>query len=418
MASLRLKFPEKEEPSVLVLSGARVTLGRLPLNTIQIIDRTLSGFHAEFVLEDDHYRLHDRGSTNGTFVNGETVSDFHLREACKISFGGLECEYSPETPAPTENVTVEALPTRSEINGVRQENAEMKNRVDSLREELEAIHKARNTETGSNTVAVAQDEYDKLVSEREALKESQHALQQEIVRLKTDLALLQRDRENLKKVADSAKAEFASFTSATAVVEIPAPALAVEAPAPAAEVPAPAPVALPTLEPLEEKVPVQEAAPAPEPEPLAPPAPVAMPTQLPKPSFPLPAAAKFAPKPPGQLGVPGKLPMAAAPSGVRPVPVAGSGIRPVPTAGGLPKPSLKPLGQAPTPVAKGGTQKISSEAATPIAKPVVPIGKLQMKPPVKLPLQPTVRLQPGVPQPKLGTPFGTKPGADESKDES
>ena len=109
MASLRLKFPEKEEPSVIVLSGARVTLGRLPLNTIQIIDRTLSGFHAEFVLEEDHYRLHDRGSTNGTFVNGESVTDFHLREACKVSFGALECEFSPATPAAAEHAHLQIL---------------------------------------------------------------------------------------------------------------------------------------------------------------------------------------------------------------------------------------------------------------------------------------------------------------------
>jgi pSer/pThr/pTyr-binding forkhead associated (FHA) protein len=384
MASLRLKFPEKEEPSVIVLSGARVTLGRLPLNTIQIIDRTLSGFHAEFVQEEDHYRLHDRGSTNGTFVNGESVTDFHLREACKVSFGALECEYSPEAPAAAEGANVEALPTRSEVNTVRQENAEFKNRVESLREELDALTKARSAETGTNTVAVAQEEYDKLVAEREALKESQHALQQEIVRLKTDLALLQRDRENLKKVAASAQAEFANFRAE-----------------PAAEAPAP----------VEEKIEASkvEAAPVP-PSPVTP-----APAVLPKPSFPLPAAAKLAPKPPGSLpGMPAKLP-APMGSGLRPAAIATPTAKPVvePTAVSSPKPPMR-LPTAPLPKPKGGTQRIDLDAAIP-SKPVVPAAKVPLKPPMKLPLQPTVRLQsPRTPAPAQN---GAKGSAESTAEE-
>src|SRR5271154_971030 len=82
MASLRLTFPEKDQPTVIALTGARLTIGRLPFNTIQIIDRTISGFHAELISEHGHYRLHDRGSSNGTYVNGQRVSDYHLNEAC------------------------------------------------------------------------------------------------------------------------------------------------------------------------------------------------------------------------------------------------------------------------------------------------------------------------------------------------
>ena len=382
MASLRLKFPEKEEPSVIVLSGARVTLGRLPLNTIQIIDRTLSGFHAEFVLEEDHYRLHDRGSTNGTFVNGESVTDFHLREACKVSFGALDCEYSPETPAAAEHANVEALPTRSEINAVRLENAELKNRSESLREELAALGKT-HAAAGASTVAVSQEEYDKLVAERESLKEAQYAAQQEITRLKTDLALLQRDRETLKKVAASAQAEFANFRAepASAKEEPPAPPKVEAAPAPAAPAPAPA-----------------------------------TPAPLPKPSFPLPAAAKLAPKPPGSLPTaPTKLPVAPA-GGPRPVPVASPAptAQPAPVAASAPKPPPRSLPTAPAPAAKGGTQKIDPDAVSAI-KPVAPAAKPSMKPPMKLPLQPTVKLQSGI-HPPSGAPFKTGsngPAADE-----
>ena len=74
MASLRLTFPEKDEPTVIALTGVRLTIGRLPFNTIQIIDRTISGFHAELISEHGHYRLHDRDSSNGTFVGAEAAS--------------------------------------------------------------------------------------------------------------------------------------------------------------------------------------------------------------------------------------------------------------------------------------------------------------------------------------------------------
>lgn len=380
MASLRLKFPEKEEPSVIVLSGSRVTLGRLPLNTIQIIDRTLSGFHAEFVLEEDHYRLHDRGSTNGTFVNGESVTDFHLREACKVAFGALECEFSPEAPAPTESANVEALPTRSEVNAVRQENADLKVRIEALREEVEALTKTHAAAGGSSTVAVNQQEYDKLVAEREALKESLHATQQENAQLKTDLALLQRDRENLKKVAASAQAEFASFRAEPA-----------SAGAPAAEAPKPLEA---TPQPAAEKT----EAPKVETPPAAAPVPPAA-TPLPKPAVLLPAAAKAAPKPPGSLpGVPAKLPVPAG-SGVRPIPATTPNTTPKPfaspVAASAPKPPVR-LPTAPTPAPKSGTQKIDVEA-TGQARPTPPLGKLPVKPPMKLPLQPTAKVQSGPP---------------------
>lgn len=402
MASLRLKFPEKEEPSVIVLNGSRVTLGRLPLNTIQIIDRTLSGFHAEFVLEEDHYRLHDRGSTNGTFVNGESVTDFHLREACKVAFGALECEFSPETPVQTENANVEALPTRSEVNAVRQENAELKNRVEALREEVEALNKAHASANGTGTVSVKQEDYDKLVAERESLKEAAHTAQQEITQLKTDLALLQRDRENLKKVAASAQAEFANFRAEP--IPTPSTPPPAEAPAPAAE--APKPVEEKTPEPPKvEATPVAPAIPVP-PAPVVPAA-----TPLPKPSFPLPVAAKAIPKPPGSLpGVPVRPP-AAAGSGVRPAPYAipkqmpGSGIVPV-------KKATVRLPTAPVPAPKGGTQKIDLEAVAP--KPVTPIGKLPTKPPMKLPLQPTVKLQSGTVAPRSATPLKTNSSGEEN----
>ncbi len=334
MASIRIPFPEKDEPGTVALTGARITIGRLPFNTVQIIDRTISGFHAELIIEDGHYRLHDRGSTNGTFVNGEPATDFHLREACRISFGGVECEFNPAAEIGAQGETV---PTRGEMNSVRQENAELRGLLAAAREEVAAL-------LGAQPADEARGEFTKVVAEREALQTAQVGHAQEIARLKGEVAVLRRDRENLQKAWDATKAELAKIrppVEAVAVVEMPAPVAVVVAP------PAPVPV------------PVAVKAPSAPPPPLSRPAmpvakpvvpftpPTGKPFPAPKPAAPTVKLAP-APMPAGQM-------RAANSSGVRPLPkavpaghAAQSGIHP--------RTSVMPV-HAPA-VGPKGTQKI------------------------------------------------------------
>ena len=349
MASIRIPFPEQDEPSLVTLTGARITIGRLPFNTVQIIDRTISGFHAELILENGHYRLHDRGSTNGTFVNGEPATDFHLREACTISFGTVECDFNPTAEVAAGG---ESVPTRGEMNTVRQENAELRGLLAAAREEVTALLGAKPVDEPAQ--AVAREEFTKVVAEREALQAAQLRHGQELARLKGEVAVLRRDRENLQKAWDATKAELAKMqrpVEAVAVVEVPAAAPA-PAPAPAAEVAAPpaeapqpaAPAALP-------KVPA--APPAPLSRPAMPVAkPVTLPTGHPFPA-PKPAAPTVklapAPMPVGQM-------RPANSSGVRPLP------KPMPTAQ-LPKPAMAlhprtSVMPVHAPVGPKGTQKL------------------------------------------------------------
>jgi hypothetical protein len=207
MATVRIHFPEDESPTVLNLTGARISVGRLPHNTIQIIDRTISALHAEFIREGDHYRLHDRGSANGTFVNGEAATDYHLRDACRISFGAFECEFSPALPPAQTEESLENLPSRGEINEVRHDNARLRNQVELLREEVETLSKAPSVESGSGADSVPREEFVRIVGEVEKLKESLLQSGEEVKRLKNDLAVLQRDRGTLQLAWEDAKAE-------------------------------------------------------------------------------------------------------------------------------------------------------------------------------------------------------------------
>ena len=154
MPSLHIPFPEKDTPTKLVLTGRRITVGRRPDNTIQVLDRTLSAAHAEFIAEaDGHYRLHDVGSTNGTRVNGEVILDYHLKEPCTVSFGTLECTFSPEADPAASAAEIETLPTRSEMEALRQVNAELRGNLDLLREELAALKKLPSGEPEAGSVA-------------------------------------------------------------------------------------------------------------------------------------------------------------------------------------------------------------------------------------------------------------------------
>src|SRR5687768_1555903 len=85
MPTLRIKHPDGAETTH-VLRGDKVTVGRRPDNVVQILDRSVSGYHAELIWEKDHYRLHDLGSTNFCFVEGQQITDFELRNSCKVGF--------------------------------------------------------------------------------------------------------------------------------------------------------------------------------------------------------------------------------------------------------------------------------------------------------------------------------------------
>lgn len=343
MASIRIPFPEQTEPALVVLQGPRVTVGRLPFNTLQIIDRTVSGFHAELILENGHYRLHDRGSTNGTFVNGQPATDFHLREACKISFGTVECEFDPAVE--TSGVG-ESVPTREEINAVRQENAGLRATLAAVREEVTALRETKPAELTGD--AVAREEFMKVVGEREVLTEGKLQLEQEVGRLKGEVAVLRRDRENLQKAWDATKAELARRPDAPSA-EVVVLATPVAVPEPQVEQPSTPAAAAPTKPP---------APPAPLSRPAVPVArpivPLAAPTVR---AFPAPKPAT----PPARL-----VPVSAAPaqtsSGVRPFP------RAVPAAGvPVPGPKAEPIAMHPRtsvmavhppPAGPKGTQKI------------------------------------------------------------
>ena len=74
--------------------GVHNTLGRHPNNTHQVLDRIVSKEHCHIDLVDGRYLLRDLGSLNGTFVNGERVSEKPLSTGDEITMGSTRIIFS------------------------------------------------------------------------------------------------------------------------------------------------------------------------------------------------------------------------------------------------------------------------------------------------------------------------------------
>jgi ABC transport system ATP-binding/permease protein len=66
-----------------------VMIGRAPSNHIVIDHPTVSAQHAILARVADSYRLNDLHSTNGTQINGVSITDAELKDGDKIRFGSV-----------------------------------------------------------------------------------------------------------------------------------------------------------------------------------------------------------------------------------------------------------------------------------------------------------------------------------------
>ena len=108
MATLTISTPEGEVSYD--LSDPHLTLGRSDDNSIVVDDESISGNHADIILNDDgDYEVTDLGSTNGIKVAGERIEGpTVLEHGASIMFGHVQASYLTElatepTPVPDED---------------------------------------------------------------------------------------------------------------------------------------------------------------------------------------------------------------------------------------------------------------------------------------------------------------------------
>jgi hypothetical protein len=90
-ALLLLQTPGGPQP--IPVESTALSLGRGLGNDVILEDTRVSRHHAQLRYRQRRFWVTDLGSTNGTFVNGERVSETALRDGDLISLGGLELTF-------------------------------------------------------------------------------------------------------------------------------------------------------------------------------------------------------------------------------------------------------------------------------------------------------------------------------------
>lgn len=90
------------------LNVAKTTVGRVEDNTFQIAEPSVSSHHCEIEVRGSDVVIKDLNSTNGTFINGEKISERVLKVGQVLRLGQVEMRLETEgatsgapAPAPT-----------------------------------------------------------------------------------------------------------------------------------------------------------------------------------------------------------------------------------------------------------------------------------------------------------------------------
>jgi hypothetical protein len=217
MPRLRIKIPGQNTETHAVSAG-RVTIGRRPDNTIQILDRSVSAYHAELVAVNGHYRLRDLQSTNLCFVEGKAVSEYHLRERCKLVFGAVECEFDPTPDAEERSPKLSPEQMEQEVTFLRTENAELREKNRGLQRRIDILSSAQ--------LFGEKRGLDRKPANREEPATRVAMIQAELERTREELAIALRARDAAREAAGLIQAEKTTMLQeirASGIQRVPVP---------------------------------------------------------------------------------------------------------------------------------------------------------------------------------------------------
>ncbi len=94
----------------------RVSFGRAEGNDALIPDGSVSSNHGEFAPHGDGVEITDKGSTNGTFINGERTSGGVINPGDAFKIGSVEGYVIGDAPAVEEEAAAESESEEAEDN--------------------------------------------------------------------------------------------------------------------------------------------------------------------------------------------------------------------------------------------------------------------------------------------------------------
>jgi pSer/pThr/pTyr-binding forkhead associated (FHA) protein len=83
------------------LKGDKITIGRVEDNIFQIPEPSVSSHHCEVVLRGNDIIVKDLNSTNGTYINGNKITEAPLKPGEILRLGQIEMRLETDTPTPT-----------------------------------------------------------------------------------------------------------------------------------------------------------------------------------------------------------------------------------------------------------------------------------------------------------------------------
>jgi len=110
-----------------ITPGRTVVVGRAVTSDLPIFDPTVSRKHAEITAVEGGLQIHDVGSSNGTFVNGDRLTDGRAAEGDTVTFGkvaftiGVAAPPPPRPPSafaprPPEATIIRKVPVQQETS--------------------------------------------------------------------------------------------------------------------------------------------------------------------------------------------------------------------------------------------------------------------------------------------------------------
>ena len=77
----------------------KTTIGRVDDNIFQIAEASVSSHHCEVLLRGKEVVVRDLNSTNGTYINGEKITESVMKPGQILRLGQIEMRLETDTPA-------------------------------------------------------------------------------------------------------------------------------------------------------------------------------------------------------------------------------------------------------------------------------------------------------------------------------
>src|ERR1041384_6296002 len=107
------------------LSADKTTIGRVEDNTFQIAEPSVSSHHCEVLQRGAEVVVRDLNSTNGTFINGEKVTEAVLKPGQVLRLGQIEIRLeSGAAAAPAASAASKKPLEKTMVIGIKAQDLE------------------------------------------------------------------------------------------------------------------------------------------------------------------------------------------------------------------------------------------------------------------------------------------------------